>query len=107
MVPLCALLSGLSHLPAQDTHFLGEEGQKGDERRGWTSRAKGWVQADEGGRQLLKSENDYGKPEINAGGQGREKKKKKNTPSCNLALSGLSLVGLEPVEDGRKAGSGK
>lgn len=40
-LPVCALLSGLSHLPAQDPHFLDEEGQEGDERRGWTSRAKG------------------------------------------------------------------
>lgn len=41
MVPACALFSGWSPLLALDTHFLDEEGQKGDERRGWTSRAKG------------------------------------------------------------------
>lgn len=41
MVPACAFFSDWSPLLALDTHFVDEEGQKADGRRGWASRAKG------------------------------------------------------------------
>lgn len=65
--------------------FLGrggpEKGMKGEGEL-LVRRAEGETDGagDEGGRQLLKSENNYGKSEINAGGQCREGKKKKKCP---------------------------